>query len=172
MGKSLPIVESADHSYHFSATLSNNFAFTPVFTNLHHLDNLPKPACDVVVYQDQPPTVSIITPKDEITARRDDKVNIEFQAHDDFGVAKAQLVVTVKSETNSTTTVTDIPLKEQAGAKEVRKQVELDLSKFDLKQDQELSYYVRVTDTKENPALSLARQIAITKSGIASPSGR
>ena len=80
---------------------------------MNHLDNLAKPTCQVVVYQDQPPTVTVLTPKNEITARPDDKVKIEFEARDDFGVAKAELVVTVKGETNSTTTVTPIPLKEQ-----------------------------------------------------------
>jgi hypothetical protein len=154
-GKTQPITESPDHTYHFNTALSNTLAFTPVFTNLHHLDNLAKPTCQVVVYPDQPPTVSIISPNSEITARPDDKVKIDFEAKDDFGVAKAELVVTVKSETNSTSVVTPIPFsKEETGAKKVRKQIELDLAKFNLKQDQELSYFIRVTDTKENAALS------------------
>jgi hypothetical protein len=153
-GKSRPIAESPDHSYHFNTTLTNTIAFTPVFTNLHHLDNLAKPTCEVLVYPDQPPTVTVLSPKNEITARPDDKVKIDFEARDDFGVASAELVVKVKSETNSTEVVMPIPLQNEAGAKKVRKQIELDLAKFNLKQDQELSYFVRVTDTKENPGLS------------------
>jgi hypothetical protein len=153
-GKTQPIAESPDHSYHFNATLSNTFAFTPVLTNLHHLDNLAKPTCQVVVYPDQPPTVSVLSPKNEITARPDDKVKIDFEARDDFGVASAELVVTVKNETNSTSVVMPIPLKDEAGAKKIRKQIELDLAKFNLKQDQELSYFIRVTDTKENAGFS------------------
>jgi hypothetical protein len=150
-GKTMAIAESADHSYHFAATLTNTIAFQPVFTSLNHLDNLAKPTCEVVVYPDQPPTVTVTTPENEITARRDDKVKIDFEARDDFGVAKAELVVTVKDETNSSTVVLPIPLnKDEAGAKVVRKEVELDLAKFNLKQDQELSYVVKVTDTKEN----------------------
>ena len=82
-------------------------------------------------------------------------MKIDFEARDDFGVAKAELVVTVKGETNSTSVTMPIPLnKNEAGAKLVRKQVELDLAKFNLKQDQELSYTIRVTDTKENPSIS------------------
>ncbi len=154
-GKTTPITESPDHSYHFNTDLTNTIAFTPVFTNLQHLDNEAKPTCQVVVYPDQPPVVSVLSPKNEITARPDDKVKIDFEARDDFGLTKAELVVTVKGETNSTSTVTPIPLnKDEAGAKKIHKQIDLDLAKFNLKQDQELSYFIRVTDTKENAALS------------------
>jgi hypothetical protein len=153
-GKIRPIAQSPDHSYHFNTGLTNTIAFTPVFTNLHRLDNLAKSACQVVVYPDQPPTVTVLSPKNEITARPDDKIKIDFEAQDDFGVARAELVVTIKDQTNATTVVTPIPLKEEAGAKKVRKQIDLDLAKFNLKQDQELSYFIRVTDTKENAALS------------------
>lgn len=153
-GKSLPIQESADHSYHFSTTLTNTLAFKPVFTNLNHLDNAAKPTCQIVVYPDQPPTVSVLSPNNEITARPDDKVKVDFEARDDFGVAKAEMEVTIKGENNSTNFVMPIPLGNEAGAKKIRKQVDLDLSKFNLKQDQELSYVVRVTDTKENSALA------------------
>ena len=154
-GKTQSIAEGPNHTYHFQTMLSNNLAFTPVFTNLQHLDNAAKPTCQVVVYPDQPPTVNIISPHTEITARPDDKVKVDFEAKDDFGVARAELVVTVKNETNSTSTVTPIPFtKEETGARKVRKQIELDLAKFNLKQDQELSYYVKVTDTKENAARS------------------
>ena len=158
-GKSVPITESPDHTYHFSTTLTNTIAFQPVFTNQYKLDNLSKPTCQVIVYPDQPPTVNVITPSREITARPDDKVKVDFEARDDFGLSKAEMVVTVKNETNSTTTVIPIPLtKEETGAKKIRKQVDLDLAKFNLKQDQELSYVVRVTDTKENAALSTGDQ--------------
>ena len=66
-GKAVPITESPDHTYHFSATLTNTLAFPPVFTNLHNLDNAAKPTCQVVVYPDQPPTVSVLSPQNEIT---------------------------------------------------------------------------------------------------------
>jgi hypothetical protein len=153
-GKTLPIAESPDHSYHFNTALTNTIAFTPVFTSLHHLDNLAKPTCQIVVYPDQPPTVTLLSPESEIAARPDDKVKIDFEARDDFGVASAELEVTVKNETNSTPVVIPIPLQAEAGAKKVRKQIELDLAKFNLKQDQELSYFIRVTDTKENSSQS------------------
>jgi hypothetical protein len=155
-GKSVPVTESADHTYTYQAELTNTMAFKPVFTNMQRLDNSPKPTCQVVVYPDQPPTVNMITPNNDITARPDDKVKIDFEAKDDFGIAKAEMDVTIKGETNSTSFTVPIPLtKEEAGSRKFRKQVELDLAKLNLKQDQELTYVVRVTDTKENSSTSM-----------------
>ena len=149
------LLAAASDGYHFNTTLTNSMAFQTVLTNLQHLDNLAKVACDIDVYQDQPPSVTVITPNSEITARPDvDKVKVEFEARDDFGLSSAELVVNVKGETNTTSTVIPIPLGKDEGAKFIRKQVDLDLAQFKLKQDQELSYFVRVTDTKQNPGLS------------------
>jgi hypothetical protein len=152
-GSAVPITESGDHTYRFSTTLTNTITFKPVLTNLYQLDNSAKPTCQINVYQDQPPTVSVLSPNNEITARPDDKVKVDFEARDDFGIAKAEMVVMIKSETNTTSITLPIPLtQEEAGARKIRKQVELDLAKFNLKQGQELAYVVRVTDTKENAA--------------------
>jgi hypothetical protein len=152
-GKTQVLTASSD-GYHFNATLSNSIGFQAVLTNLQRLDNLSKPACDIEVYPDQPPSVAVISPNSEITARPDDKVKVEFEARDDFGLSSAELVVNVKGETNTETKTFPIPLGKDAGARFVRKQVDLDLAQFKLKQDQELSYFVRVTDTKQNPGLS------------------
>jgi hypothetical protein len=158
-GKMLAVAESPDHTYRFATLLTNTLAFTPILTNEQHLDNSQKPTAEVSVYPDMPPTVTVQTPENEITARHDDKVKINFEARDDFGIAKADLVVKVKDGTKTSTTVMPIPLgKDEAGAKIVRKEMALDLSKFNLKQDQELTYAVRVTDTKENPAQSSSAQ--------------
>jgi len=151
---------SADHSYRFHTVLSNSFAFEPVLTNLRHLDNQSRPDCQILVYQDQPPTVNIISPSGEITARPDDKIQIEFEARDDFGLARADLVVSVTGEDGSNSPPVTIPIpldKKEAGSKFIKKQVELDLSQFNLKQDQELNYSVRVTDTKNDSSFSTPR---------------
>ena len=120
-GNTQTVVESPDRSYHFNTSLTNTFSFTPVFTNQHHLDNQPKSTCEIVVYKDEPPSVKVSSPSDEITARPDDKVKIDFEARDDFGIADAKLVVTVKGDTNTTSVVIPIPLKDDAGKKLVRK---------------------------------------------------
>ena len=152
--------KSADHSYHFSAVLSNSLAFEPVLTSLRHLDNQSRPDCQILVYQDQPPTVNITSPSQEITARPDDKIQIEFEARDDFGLDRADLVVSVTSEDGSNSPPVTIPVpldKKEAGSKFIRKGVELDLSQFNLKQDQELNYSVRVTDTRNDSSFSTPR---------------
>jgi len=149
-GKTQALTESPDRSYRFNTSLTNTFALTPVLTNRFHLDNQPKSTCEIAVYRDEAPAIKVSSPSDEITARPDDKVKIEFEARDDFGIADARLVVTIKGDTNTTSVVIPIPLKDDTGKKLVRKEVELDLAQFNLKQDQELSYVVQVTDTKEN----------------------
>jgi len=150
-GSAQALIKSTENTYPFDALLTNSFTFTPLLTNLHHLENLAKPSCEIVVYQDEAPAVKITSPNEEITARPDDVVKIDFEAKDDFGIASAKLVVTVKTETNTSSVIIPIPLKpEEAGAKRVHKEIDLDLAQFHLKQDQELSYVVQVTDTKQN----------------------
>src|SRR5262249_53169284 len=68
-GLNQPLVKSGDNTYSFNALLTNSFAFTPVLTSLHHLENLTKPSCEIVVYQDEAPAVKVISPNEEITAR-------------------------------------------------------------------------------------------------------
>jgi len=149
-----------DQHYRFNAVLTNTMAFQPVLSNLRHLQNQSPPNCEIVVYQDQPPTVNITSPGDEITARPDDKIQIEFEARDDFGLARAELVVSVTSENGSNSPPVTIPIplnQKELGSKLIQKQVELDLAQFNLKQDQQLNYSVRVTDTKNDSSFSTPR---------------
>src|SRR5215211_6261768 len=78
---------------------------------------LPIPKCTVTVFPDRAPTVKVVTPEDEIAVRPDDRVTIEFEAKDDFGVAKAELLVfsgPVDDESAKIKTI-DIPLGEKQG---------------------------------------------------------
>src|SRR5581483_641096 len=66
-----------------------------------------------------------------------------------------EIDVSIRTESNTIEKVIPIPLQAaEQGSKLVRKQVELDLSQFKLEQGQELTYSVKVTDTKNNPAQS------------------
>lgn len=154
-----------DRHYRFNTVLTNTLAFEPVLSNLRHLQNQSPPNCEIVVYQDQPPTVNITSPGDEITARPDDKIQIEFEARDDFGLARAELVVSVTSENGSNSPPVTIPIplnQKELGSKLIQEQVELDLAQFNLKQDQQLNYSVRVTDTKNDSSFSTPRPDADT----------
>lgn len=159
-GKIQHLEKGADKNYHFNTVLSNTLAFQPVLTNVRHLDNQSPPNCEIVVYQDQPPTVNITSPSDEITARPDDKIQIEFEARDDFGLTRAELVVSVTTENGSNLPPVTIPIpldKKELGSKFIQKGVDLDLAQFNLKQDQQLNYSVRVTDTKNDSSFSTPR---------------
>lgn len=151
-GKELVLPESSPGSHEFQTALTNNLVFAVALTNQYNLGALNAPTCDLLVYHDEPPTVRLSAATNEISVRANDKLSVEFEAQDDFGLSRAALEVTIKDETNTVTQVIPIPLtKAEIGAKFITKQVELDLAQFHLKQGQELSYVVRVTDTKENP---------------------
>ena len=149
--------KSGDNRYHFSAVLSNTLAFEPVLTTAHHLANQTPPDCQIIVYPDLPPTVNITSPNGEISAQPDDKIQVEFQARDDFGLSKAELVVSVTREngSNSPPVVIPIPLgTNEVGSKFIQRQVELDMSQFNLNQDDQLNYSVRATDTRDDSSFS------------------
>jgi len=152
--------KSADGAYHFDTVLSNTIAFEPILTNLRHLENQSRPDCQIVVYQDQPPTVNITSPSGEITARPDDTIQIQFEARDDFGLARADLVVSITRENGSNSPPMTIPIPldtNEVGSRLIRRQVDLDLSQFNLRQGEELNYSVRVTDTRNDSSFSTPR---------------
>ncbi|MGA2558018.1 MAG: DUF4175 family protein, partial [Verrucomicrobiota bacterium] len=159
-GPLLHLEKGPDQHYHYNTLLTNSIAFQPVLTNVRHLDNQSRPNCDITVYQDQPPTVNILSPSDVITARPDDKIQIQFEARDDFGLSRADLLVSVTTENGSNSPPITIPIPldtNELGSKLIQKQVELDLAQFNLKQDQQLNYSVRVTDTKNDSSFSTPR---------------
>ena len=165
-GKIQPLQKGPDHQYHFNLVLSNTIAFEPVLTNVRHLDNQSRPDCEIIVYQDQPPTVNITSPGDQITARPDDKIQIEFEARDDFGLTRAELVVTVQNPDGTASPPVTIPIPldpKEIGSKLIKKEVDLDLAQFNLKQDQELNYSVRVTDTKNDSSFSTSSPDAASR---------
>jgi hypothetical protein len=156
-GKLEHLQKRSDGRFEFDAALSNNLAFEPELVNSRHLENQARPDCEIIVYKDQPPTVTITSPSDQISARPDDKIQIEFEARDDFGLTHAELVVTVNNDNGSNSAPVTIPIPldpKEVGSRLIRKDVQLDLSQFNLQQDQELSYSVRVTDTKNDTSFS------------------
>ena len=97
----------------------------------------------------------LLRPAEEISLRPDEKIQVEFKARDDLGIAKAELVVsTEENGKEKVLSTTNIPLGSQAGAKNVEGKAPLDLKPFDLKQGQVLNYAVRVHDTRDAAAQS------------------
>ncbi|MEZ6145400.1 MAG: DUF4175 family protein [Planctomycetaceae bacterium] len=119
-------------------------------TEPHGLENKHPPVCKISVHPDEPPAVKIISPNEEMAARPDDEIEIEFSASDDFGIAKAELVI-YSSKTPGgpveEAQVIDIPLGEHQYDSTIAGSVPLDLEKLNLQDGQELQYAVRVYDT-------------------------
>lgn len=139
--------------YEFQTTLTEMLILSPILTSRDGLTNERPPVCRITVYRDRAPTVKIAAPNDEIAVRPDDEVTVEFIAKDDFGIKKAELVVfSGHGDDARELESIEIPLGDQQGAEKIQGETKLDLKKLDLKQGTELSYAVRVFDTKNATA--------------------
>lgn len=141
---------NGDGKYVFSTLLTKPLTLSPLLTSEHGLKNDSPPTCRVIVYRDRAPRVKVTTPDAEIAVRPDDTVTVEFAAKDDFGITKAELVVYDGHGPDAKELkVIEIPLNDQEGAEAITGEVDLDLKEFDLKHGTEISYAVRVFDTKQ-----------------------
>jgi hypothetical protein len=93
-GRTAALTKGEDQWYEYRTRSTESFAFAAVAVNKFNLDNRVKPSCRISVYEDLPPAVKVLTPKDELTVLPGEKVKVTFEASDDFGVAKAEIVVT------------------------------------------------------------------------------
>ena len=147
----IPLEQTAEGAYRFLHELTEDFAFSPQLVSKHGLANEHPPSCRIIVYRDQFPSVAIVSPTTDSTVRPDDELQIEFRAEDDFGISRAELVVTdANHPEDAPLKVIDIPLGEQQDQAAVNGTVPLDLKDFDLEQGANLSYSVRVFDTKDS----------------------
>jgi len=144
------LVATAGKWYRYETTLTEPISFSIRLTDRHGLTNLAPPFCRVIVYDDQPPRIDITAPDEQITLQPDDTIEIDFKARDDFGIASAQLLVSVgEGEDERMVKTEGIPLGNQEGAKAIDGHVELDLEPFELEHGEVLNYAIRVTDTRD-----------------------
>ncbi len=152
------LAAGADGWHRFRTTLNDDLTMTALLTETHGLQNKRPPVCRIEVYRDQPPAVDVASPTDDMAARPDDEIEIDFTASDDFGIAKAELVIYEDPKEGADGVrelqIIDIPLGEQDGATTVNQSVPLDLSQFNLEDGQSISYAVRVYDTRESVTAS------------------
>jgi len=105
--------------YVFHTKLEKTIRLSPVFVSQHGLSNLRPPSCQIFVYPDRPPEVSIVSPEREISVRPDDEVVVEIKARDDFGVVRAELVAFVGDQPDmQNAQVIAPPSEKQATAKD------------------------------------------------------
>jgi hypothetical protein len=156
-GQSAQLTAAAENWYHFRSRPTNSFSFAAAAINKFKLENKNKPSCRVSVYEDLAPSVKILEPSDDIAVLPGEKVNVTFEATDDFGLAKAEvLVATTRSDGATNFVSIPVKLEADAGKKQFKKTIELDPKALGLKHGDQLSYVVQVTDTKQTPASAAA----------------
>lgn len=148
-------VLSADHDgwYLFDTQLNENLSISPRLWNAHGLTNEDRTVCRIQVIGDNAPVARVLTPTEEMSVAVDDVVDIKFEAHDDHGITKAELVVYDESAADEgkpapVLKVLPIPLDDQHLAKHIIGTTQLDLKQLDLKPGTQVSYAVRVTDNR------------------------
>ena len=149
----IPLSPMESNTYRFETSLENTIAFRPVMTSTDGLANSQPPRCEIVVFRDQAPSVEVANPTNEVALRPDDNVTISFNAKDDLGISKAELVIfDPAKEGNVELKTIPISLGEQVDRKQVSAQVDIDLKQFELKHGDQLSFAIRVYDTKQETA--------------------
>jgi hypothetical protein len=170
-GKTAQLTAAEDQWYQYRVTPVESFTFTAVATNEFNLENKNKPSSRIVVFEDAAPTVKVLEPSDEVAVLPTEKVNVTFEAKDDLGLAKAELVITTTTADGKTSEqVLPVDLKDDEGKKQTRKSVELDPRALGLKHGDQLSYVVKVTDTKQNPTEAGAESQALASNSKAGES--
>jgi hypothetical protein len=152
-GQSTQLAAASDNWYEFRTIPTNSFTFAAAAINKFKLENKTKPSCRVSVYEDLPPSVKVVEPSDEIAVLPGEKVNVIFEAADDLGLAKAEVLVeTTKTDGETNSVKIPVDLGADAGKKGLRKSVELDTKALGLKHGDQLTYTVQVTDTRQTLA--------------------
>lgn len=173
------LVASAEGAYAFEKVLHEQITLSPSLIDVHGLTSRAIAPCRIVVYEDKPPSVELVSPEDNVAVAPDETITITFAASDDVGIAEAELVVTYESAAasqpepgaaqaavsskqngpNENRVIIPIPLGRQRYALRVDGQVNLDLKPLNLRTGQELSYAVRVKDLRSASATSEAGSI-------------
>jgi hypothetical protein len=138
--------------YRYETILEQDISFLPELVGPHDLTNEDPQKCSIRVVPDREPIARVISPTEEMSVRPDEVVEIKFEAHDDHGISRAELVVYEESplegEPPTILSVEEIPLGEQQNAPHVLATAQLDLSKYELNAGSRLAYAVRVSDNR------------------------
>lgn len=149
----LPLEPDAAGWYRFETQLVDNLSFRPMLLNAHGLTNEDSSRCRIQVIPDKAPFARVISPTDDMAVAFDDVIDIRFEAHDDHGIAAAELVVYDESDTEEEDEpkilrAVPVPLGDQELEKHVMASTQLDLKKLGVKEGTNISYAIRVTDTR------------------------
>ncbi|MEZ6088349.1 MAG: hypothetical protein R3C05_10055 [Pirellulaceae bacterium] len=140
--------------YSFEMQLVEDVLLQPKLLSKHGLENRRRQFSRIDVIADKAPVARVTKPTDEMAVTEDATIDIEFEAHDDHGIASAELVIFDESQLDAegkpmVLKVQPIPLDQQAMQRHVLAKVQLDLKELGLTEGQEISYAVRVTDNRD-----------------------
>lgn len=147
------LMPTPDGWYRFEMPLLDDVLIESTMTSEHGLTNLRRLFSRIDVIADKAPVARVVSPTDEMAVTADETIEIEFEAHDDHGIAKAELVVYDESQKDSEgnpriVDVKEIPLGDEQMQKHVMGTTTLDLKELDLEEGSEISYAIRVTDNR------------------------
>lgn len=151
----------ADGWYRYDTTVSADLILRPTLWSPHGLRNQTKLFCRIEVVADKPPVARVIRPTDEMAVAVDEVLDIEFEAHDDHGIATAELVVyddSAKDENGRPRVIATqaIPLGDQRLLKHLAGKTQLNLKELELQNGASISYAIRVTDNRQLPLAGTA----------------
>jgi len=154
-----------DNWYHFEMQLVEDVLLQPMLLSPHGLENRRRQFTRIDVIADLAPVARVIKPTDETAVAEDATIEIEFEAHDDHGIATAELVIFDESQRDAegnakVLAVQPIDLRDQAMQRHVMGKTQLDLKQLGLSEGQQISYAVRVTDN---------RNVGLSDDQLASP---
>ncbi|WP_442505333.1 hypothetical protein SH528x_004118 [Novipirellula sp. SH528] len=155
------LVADTDGWYRFHMQLIDDVVLRPVLQSPDGLTNQRKTFCRIDVIADKAPVARVVSPTDEMAVAVDETIEIEFEAHDDHGIATAELVVYDETQKDAdgnpkVVAVKQIPLGNQKMQKHVMGKTQLDLKELNLPEGSEISYAVRVTDNRKVPFAELS----------------
>ncbi len=148
----LTLTRADDGWYHFETQLVEDFTLSPMLLSPHGLTNEHPRVCRIEVIADKAPVARIVSPNEDTAVNPDESIEIKFEAHDDHGIATAELVIydaeTKDGEEPKILAVKEIPLGDQQQQKHVMGKTELNLKEFGLEEGSSISYAIRVTDNR------------------------
>ncbi|MGE3780327.1 MAG: hypothetical protein AB7F89_24270, partial [Pirellulaceae bacterium] len=141
-----------DGWYRYEATLLEDVSLKPVLLSRHQLRSQRPTVCHFRVIPDRAPVAKILSPTGEIALSPDASLEVKFEAHDDHGIAQAELVIyedaPVPGEPPTVLRVENIPLGDQQNRPHVTATASVDLSRLALPDGAQLSFVIRVTDNR------------------------
>ena len=91
--ETLPLTADSDGWYRYETTLEADIALRLELLSPHGLKNVDVQECRIRVIADRAPVARVISPKEETAVAPDEVLEVKFEAHDDHGIATAELVV-------------------------------------------------------------------------------